>query len=136
MEFSSISEAARFGMSYEKARLEAASQNIAIANVAYSSESEAQKAADSITQKFFLMSLGVDSNNQSSRIVSEAKVKMVHDPRHPLADKAGNVFYPDIDPVKEMATLVSATRAYEANVRAYNTNGDLNAAALSIGGKR
>ncbi|MEX0722427.1 MAG: flagellar basal body rod C-terminal domain-containing protein [Gracilimonas sp.] len=38
------------------------------------------------------------------------------DPNHPDADENGMVRYPDIDLVREMATMVSANRLYEANL--------------------
>ena len=133
MDFTSISEAARFGMTYERTRVEAASQNLALANVAFSSAEEAQQAADKITKSLFASLVGTQQNASTQ---AQAKVKVVHSPAHPLANAEGNIFYADVDPVKEMATLVSAIRAYEANVRAYNTNSDMNKAALSIGGNR
>ncbi len=131
MELMSISEAARFGMTYERARVEAASQNLALANVSYASATEAQNAAEKITNSMFELLSGVGAMKQEQ--VGESLVKTVYDPSNPNADARGNVFYVDVDPVKEMATLVSAVRAYEANVRAYNTNGEMNRAALSIG---
>ncbi|VUD61763.1 hypothetical protein TDB9533_02887 [Thalassocella blandensis] len=130
MDFSSISEAARFGMNMERARLESASQNLALANVAYSSAADANQAAEAIHKSLFADLL---SSEQSPSVV---KIKTVSDPAHPQANEDGNVFYIDVDPIREMATLVSAVRAYEANVRAYNTNGDMNAAALNIGSNR
>ncbi|MFP8488666.1 flagellar basal body rod protein FlgC [Gracilimonas sp. Q87] len=38
------------------------------------------------------------------------------DPDHPDADENGMVRYPDIDLIREMATMVSANRLYEANL--------------------
>ena len=46
--------------------------------------------------------------------------KKVFEPDHPDADLEGFVEYPDIDPVTEMADMVSATRAYEASVTTLN----------------
>lgn len=39
-----------------------------------------------------------------------------YDPNHPDADENGMVRYPDIDMVREMTQMVSATRLYEANM--------------------
>jgi flagellar basal-body rod protein FlgC len=52
---------------------------------------------------------------------SGARPRMVHEPGHPLADARGFVAYPGVDPATEMVTLMSAQRAYEANVAAMNT---------------
>ena len=40
----------------------------------------------------------------------------VVDPSHPDADAAGVVRYPNVDTVREMADLITAVRAYEANL--------------------
>jgi flagellar basal-body rod protein FlgC len=45
----------------------------------------------------------------------------------------GMVHYPRVEAATEMATLVSATRAYEANIRAYNSLRAMNLKAFDIG---
>ena len=47
--------------------------------------------------------------------------KRVYDPGHPDADAQGYVSMPNVDPVTEMVDLISASRAYEANVTAMQT---------------
>jgi flagellar basal-body rod protein FlgC len=64
---------------------------------------------------------------------SGAAARLVHDPGHPLADSSGFVAYPGVDPAAEMVTLMSATRAYEANVAALNTARALALKTLEIG---
>ena len=44
--------------------------------------------------------------------------RRVHDPGHPDADAQGYVEMPNVDSVSEMVDLISASRAYEANVTA------------------
>ncbi len=44
-----------------------------------------------------------------------------YDPTHPDANGDGYVAYPNINPVVEMADLVEATRAYQANVAAFQS---------------
>jgi flagellar basal-body rod protein FlgC len=44
--------------------------------------------------------------------------KRVYDPGHPDADQQGYVSMPNVDSVTEMVDLISASRAYEANVTA------------------
>ena len=44
--------------------------------------------------------------------------KLVYDPGHPDADARGYVRMPNVDTVAEMVDLISASRAYEANVTA------------------
>ncbi|BBG66635.1 flagellar basal-body rod protein FlgC [Hydrogenimonas sp.] len=49
----------------------------------------------------------------------DSEPKMKYDPSHPDADAQGYVAYPNINPVVEMADLIEATRAYQANVAAF-----------------
>jgi flagellar basal-body rod protein FlgC len=60
--------------------------------------------------------------------------RMVFDPGHPDADKQGYVAYPNVNPVLEMVDLMTATRAYEANVQAVTAGRRMDDAALSISG--
>jgi flagellar basal-body rod protein FlgC len=46
--------------------------------------------------------------------------RMVYDPSHPDADAKGYVAMPNINVVQEMTDMISASRAYEANVTAFN----------------
>ncbi len=48
----------------------------------------------------------------------QTPLKQVYDPGHPDADANGYVQMPNVDPVAEMVDLISAQRAYEANVTA------------------
>ncbi len=43
--------------------------------------------------------------------------ELINDPSHPDADGEGNVRMPNVNTVKEMAELITALRAYEANVQ-------------------
>ncbi len=49
----------------------------------------------------------------------DSEPKMKYDPTHPDANAEGYVAYPNINPVVEMADLIEATRAYQANVAAF-----------------
>ena len=59
----------------------------------------------------------------------------VYDPGHPDADAKGIVQLPNINPVEEMASMVSASRSYEANLAALQTAKQLALKAIDIGGK-
>jgi flagellar basal-body rod protein FlgC len=58
----------------------------------------------------------------------------VHEPGHPDADARGFVSYPAVDTLREMLTLITATRAYEANLSALNAARSMAQRALEIGG--
>lgn len=55
------------------------------------------------------------------------------DPNHPDADEKGYVAMPNINVMKEMADLVTAQRAYEANITTLNTTKSMAMKALEIG---
>ncbi len=61
-----------------------------------------------------------------------APPRMVYDPGHPDADANGYVAYPNVDIVTEMTDMISATRAYEANVTAINAAKNMATKALEI----
>jgi len=56
-----------------------------------------------------------------------------YDPTNPDADENGYVRLPNVDPIKEMVDLMSATRSYEANVTALNASKSMFMKALEIG---
>lgn len=58
--------------------------------------------------------------------------KMVYDPTNPDADENGYVRLPNVNIVSEMVEMVSATRAYEANVTAANAAKTMAKDALEI----
>jgi flagellar basal-body rod protein FlgC len=51
----------------------------------------------------------------------DSDFKLKYDPSHPDANGEGYVAYPNINPVVEMADLIEATRAYQANVAAFQS---------------
>ncbi|MCD6462719.1 MAG: flagellar basal body rod protein FlgC [Thermotogae bacterium] len=59
--------------------------------------------------------------------------RLVYDPSHPDADQNGYVRMPNVNVLREMVDLISAQRAYEANVAAINATKSMVNAALDIG---
>ncbi len=59
--------------------------------------------------------------------------KDVYDPTHPDADENGIVQMPNVEIITEMVNMISATRAYEANVTALNASKSMASKALEIG---
>jgi flagellar basal-body rod protein FlgC len=57
----------------------------------------------------------------------------VYDPTNPDANNEGYVMMPNVDLTKEMVDLMSASRAYEANVTAFNVGKTMSLKALDIG---
>lgn len=69
--------------------------------------------------------LGVATDNSEPRLV--------YDPQHPDANADGYVEMPNIHVVQEMVDLITATRAYEANISALNSAKSMAQRALEIG---
>ena len=59
--------------------------------------------------------------------------EQTHDPYHPDADANGYVTYPNVNVMEEMADMVAATRAYEANVNVINNTKEMFNRSLEIG---
>lgn|SRR5690625_4767922 len=69
-----------------------------------------------------------------NRIVEdETPFKQVYNPIHSDANEQGYVQMPNVDPLKEMVDLMSATRSYEANVTSLNASKNMLLKALEIG---
>ncbi|TYR82716.1 flagellar basal body rod protein FlgC [Priestia megaterium] len=66
-------------------------------------------------------------------IEDQSPFKLAYNPSHPDANDQGYVQLPNVDPLKEMADLISTTRSYEANVTVLNANKSLLTKALEIG---
>lgn len=60
------------------------------------------------------------------------KPLMKYDPTHPDANAQGYVAYPNVNPVVEMADLVEATRAYQANVAAFQSAKNMANTAITM----
>lgn len=55
-----------------------------------------------------------------------------YDPHHPDADERGYVMMPNINPVIEMADMIEATRAYQANVAAFQSAKNIANSAIEM----
>lgn len=62
----------------------------------------------------------------------DSEPRWVYDPDHPDANADGYVAYPNVEVVTEMVDLITASRAYEANVTAINAAKAMNKKALEI----
>jgi flagellar basal-body rod protein FlgC len=139
-------DAAASGMTAERLRLDVISNNIANVNttrtteggpykrqfVVFEPRSDQQGAADSFAQ-----SLGRQLQLNGVKVTGISKddspPRMVYEPGHPDADADGYVKMPNINIVTEMVDMMTASRAYEANVTSVNVAKDMMLKALAIG---
>ena len=78
-------------------------------------------------ERFFGNGVSVTEIREDSR-----PPRMVYDPAHPDADELGYVAMPNINIVEEMTDMIAATRAYEANVTAFNALKSMYSQALQL----
>ncbi|HVP39539.1 MAG TPA: flagellar basal body rod protein FlgC [Candidatus Saccharimonadales bacterium] len=81
-------------------------------------------------ERFAVLPAGVEVARVSE---DSSELPMVYDPSHPDADAKGYVRMPNVNPVAEMMDLMTASRAYEANVTAIGVARDMANNTLQIG---
>jgi flagellar basal-body rod protein FlgC len=66
-------------------------------------------------------------------VEDQSPMRMVHDPKNPLADANGYVAMPNVNVVEEMVNMISASRSYQANVEVLNTAKTMMLKTLTVG---
>lgn len=123
------------GLMAQRVRLNISSMNLANAHVTRTVEGGPYRAKDVVLA-------AIPLENKEEAKLYEVKVveivddpspfKEVYDPSHPDADERGMVKYPNVDVLTEMVELLSAGRAYEANLTVMNITKTLALKTLDI----
>jgi flagellar basal-body rod protein FlgC len=66
-------------------------------------------------------------------VTDNSPMRVVYDPKHPMANEQGYVTLPNVNPVDEMVNMISASRSYQNNVDVMNTSKSLLLKTLTIG---
>ena len=66
-------------------------------------------------------------------IESDAPTIKEYNPNHPLADENGYIYRPNVNPVEEMADMISANRSYQTAVQMATSARKMMQATLQIG---
>lgn len=121
----------------ERTRINLISSNLANANSTRTAEGGPYRRKDAI--------FAATMDEASTRMNGGVKVvgivedqsppRLQYEPSHPDADAKGYVAYPNVNVVEEMADMISATRAYEANMTAAKASMDMQMKALQLGSK-
>ncbi|HEA83833.1 MAG TPA: flagellar basal body rod protein FlgC [Thermodesulfobacterium geofontis] len=118
-----ISQIAGSGLLAQRIRLNIAATNIANSEVTRTLEGGPYRA-----KVVVLKAVPISEKNPKLKAVKVEKIaddpspfKEVYDPGHPDADERGIVKYPNVDVITEMVELLSAGRAYEANLTVLST---------------
>lgn len=134
------------GLTAERFRMDIISKNIANANTTRTANGTPyrrqvvtfQEKADKKSFSHHLRkSISSAQNQQGVEVTGvhndPSPYKNVYDPGHPDANEEGYVQMPNVDTVTEMANMISASRAYEANITAMNSTVSMAMRALEIG---
>ena len=132
------------GMAAQRMRMNTISSNIANINTTRTPEGGPYRRKDVVMEalpdaKTFGEMLTSPPNKDINRVqVTDVTVDrkaplMKYEPDHVDANADGYVAYPNINLMEEMANMIQATRAYEANVSAMNSTKDMAMTSLEIG---
>jgi len=109
------------GMSAQSMRLNTTASNIANADSVSSSIDETyrarhpvfaaamQKAAAGQDESVGVQVLGIVESNKP--------LNVEYAPAHPMADKDGFIYKPNVNVIEEMTNMISASRSYQTNVQ-------------------
>ncbi len=132
------------GLSANKKLMDAISSNIANAQTTRTAEGgpyrprevvfgaePARKTFDEILEG----ELGESTQEvHATEVISDNRPPLlVYEPNHPDANSEGYVLKPDVNVMSEMANMIEATRAYEANLAAMNNSKSMAMKSLEIG---
>lgn len=110
------------GLSAQRARMEAVASNLANAKTTRTDEGGPYRrrspvfAARALDNAAGRTTGALRSVRVASIALDPSPPLLRFEPGHPDADASGFVAYPNVDPVREMVDMLSATRSYEANV--------------------
>ncbi len=133
------------GMTAQRLRMDIISQNIANVNTTRDENGAAYRRkivvfAERDTDSFVNIlnsKTGTPTGNgvKVTEILEDTQtpLNLVYDPSHPDADEEGYVAYPNVNTVTEMTNLIDASRAYEANVTAFNATKNMLLKVLELG---
>ncbi len=144
MDFSTALRVSSSGLSAQRMRMNTISSNIANVNTTQTPEGGPYRRKDVVFEAMpdarnfgDLVTSPPRSDIQRVQVtdvlVDRGAPRLVYQPGHPDANEEGYVAYPNINLMEEMANMIQATRAYEANVAAIQASKDMALSALNIG---
>lgn len=130
------------GLSAERLRMDTISSNIANVDTTRGTDGQPYRRKIAVFQENLNSQLnkktgGYEEVSQGVKAVGiqndQSPLRRVYDPSNPDADNQGYVSMPNVNILNEMADMMVATRAYEANVDAINSEKSMFSKALEIG---
>ncbi len=136
MEFLSAFKVCASGLAAQRTKMDVVVSNLANVNTTRTAEGGAYKRKVAV----FASKPVEESFDDTMQMVTVAhiaedagSVKKIFDPTHPDANDKGIVEMPDINTVTEMADMLTANRAYEACVTAFDATKNMALKTLELG---
>ena len=122
-------------MSAQSVRLNTTASNLANVETTAGNEAEAYRSRQPVFQAMLgnYARPGEVGVRMLDIVESEAAVERRYEPGNTLANADGYVFSSNVNPVEEMANMISASRAFQNNVEVMTTSRDLLLRVLSLG---
>ena len=120
-------------MTAQSQRLNVVASNLANADSATGPDGKAYRAKQVLFSTMPLNEQGGAGVKVASVVEDASPMKLVFDPKNPMADDKGYVTMPNVNVVEEMVNMISASRSYDNNVDVMNTSKSLLMKTLTIG---
>ena len=133
MSLVNIFNVAGSAMNAQSQRLNVVASNLANADSAVSANGEPYKAKQVVFAATPMGEGGATGVNVAAVIEDPSPMKLVYDPKNPLADDKGYVSMPNVNVVEEMVNMISASRSYQSNADMMGTVKSLLTKTLNIG---
>ena len=142
MSFFGAIDSAASGMTAERLRLDVISNNIANVNTTRTADGGPYRRqfvvfeprpGDGSFSRALNRQLQLNGVKVTGIKKDDSPPRMIYEPGHPDADADGYVKMPNINIITEMVDMMTASRAYEANVAAVNVAKSMMLKALEIG---
>ncbi|GAA0815446.1 flagellar basal body rod protein FlgC [Colwellia sp. D2M02] len=113
------------GMSAQSVRLNTTASNIANADSVSSSAGETYRARHPVFAAAMQKAAAGQSSADGSGVgvdvlgivESDKPLNVEYAPAHPMADKDGYIYKPNVNVIEEMTNMISASRSYQTNVQ-------------------
>ncbi|MBU2642661.1 MAG: flagellar basal body rod protein FlgC [Hydrogenophilales bacterium RIFOXYD1_FULL_62_11] len=133
MSLFNIFNVAGSAMNAQSQRLNVVASNLANADSAVSANGEPYKAKQVVFAATPMGNDGATGVNVAAVIEDPSPMKLLYDPKNPLADDKGYVSMPNVNVVEEMVNMISASRSYQSNADMMSTTKSLLLKTLNIG---
>ena len=109
-------------MTAQSQRLNAVASNLANADSTTGPDGKPYRAKQVVFSTLPMDGQGGTGVKVAAVVEDTSPMKMIYDPKHPLADERGYVTLPNVNVVEEMVNMISSSRSYQNNVEVMNTS--------------